>query len=78
VGFGGAEGFGGFQREGTGEGIPDGGRFFGDGDGVLRGEDGAPTLDIGSECAATALGREITGPHDLSREEFQQIFSSCF
>ncbi len=75
-GFGGTGGFSGFQRGGAGDGI-NGGGFFG-GTGVLRGEDGVPTLDFNSECVTTTLGREVTGPGDLSREEFQQIFSSCF
>jgi len=72
--FGGTGGFGGFERGGA----DDGSGFFGRTGGVLRGEGGAPTLDFSSECVTTALGREVTGPGDLSREEFQQIFSSCF
>jgi hypothetical protein len=69
---------GGFQRGGTGDGLPEGGRFFGGDGGVLRGAGGFPTLDFGSECVTTTLGREVTSPQDLSREEFQQIFSTCF
>lgn len=76
------EGFGDTIRR-AGEGFPGidgdgafggGGRFFGGG---LEGAGGFSPLDLSSECVTNLLGRAVTGPGDISPEEFRQIFANC-
>ncbi len=70
--FGGFGGFGG-----------DGGDFFGrggdGGTGGFRGGGGfGGSLDLSSECVTNALGRTVENLQDVSAEERQQLFQTCF
>ncbi len=74
-------GFGGFGDFG-GDG-QDGGGFFGrDGDGGRGGFRGGggfgDGLDLNSECVTNALGRTVETLQDLSAQERQQLFQTCF
>ena len=73
--FGGVGGFGGAGQ--------DGGGFFGrGGDGGAGGDGGGGGfgggLDLNSECVTQALGRSVDSLQDLSAQERQQLFQTCF
>ena len=69
------EGFGGFGGSG-------GGGFGGDGGGAGgfrgRGGFGFGGLDLSSECVTNALGRTVESLQDITAQERQQLFQTCF
>ena len=68
------EGFGGFGGFGGG--------FGGDGGGAGgfrgRGGFGFGGLDLSSECVTNALGRTVESLQDITAQERQQLFQTCF